>query len=140
MDNKLEEIKKINERFYEAISTANLSLMEDLWVKTDEAKCVHPGWPIIFGWEKIRESWRTIFSSGGLADIEVSKVYIDVNGSSAWLNCNERISYVIDDQVIITMAQTTNIFELKDQQWLMVLHHASPMPIPQSEVSTETIQ
>ena len=140
MDNKLEEIKKINERFYEAISTANLSLMEDLWVKTDEAKCVHPGWPIIFGWEKIRESWRTIFSSGGLADIEVSKVYIDVNGSSAWLNCNERISYVIDNQVIITMAQTTNIFELKDQQWLMVLHHASPMPIPQSEVSTETIQ
>ena len=140
MDEKIKEIKEINERFYEAISTSNLSLMDELWIKTDEAKCVHPGWPIIFGWEKIRESWKTIFSSGGLADIEISKVYIDVDGSSAWLNCNERISYVIENQVIITMAQTTNIFEFDEQKWHMVLHHASPMPIPQSEVATETIQ
>ena len=116
MEDIRKEVKEANERFY------------------------HPGWPIIFGWEKIRESWRTIFSSGGLADIEISKVYIDVDGNSAWLNCNERISYLIEDQVIITMAQTTNIFELDDQKWRMVLHHASPMPIPQSEVSTETIQ
>ena len=140
MDEKIKEIKKINERFYEAICNANLSLMEELWAKTDEAKCVHPGWPIIFGWEKIRESWQTIFRTGGLADIEISNVYIDINGSSAWLNCTERLSYVIDDQVIITMAQTTNIFELNEEKWHMVLHHASPMPIPQSEISTETLQ
>ena len=31
-------------------------LAEGLWLKTEDAKCVHPGWPIIFGWEKIRES------------------------------------------------------------------------------------
>lgn len=140
MDKKIKEIQKINEQFYEAICTADLSMMEGLWVKTDEAKCVHPGWPIIFGWEKICESWRNIFSSGSLANIEISNVYIDINGSSAWLNCTERLSYIIEGQVIITMAQTTNIFELKEQKWQMILHHASPMPIPQSEISTETIQ
>ena len=140
MDERKKEIERVNERFYEAICTANLSMMEELWVKTDEAKCVHPGWPIIFGWEEIRQSWETIFKSGGLADIEVSNVYIDINGSLAWLNCTERINYVVGDQVIVTMAQTTNIFELKEQRWHLVLHHASPMPIPQSEFSTKTIQ
>ncbi|MGI9535395.1 MAG: YybH family protein [Thermodesulfobacteriota bacterium] len=140
MEEKIKNIKKINEQFYEAICTANLSMMEELWVKTDDAKCVHPGWPIIFGWEKIRESWETIFNSGGLADIGISNIYVEIIGSSAWLNCTERLSYIIDNQVIVTMAQTTNIFELNNTDWQLVLHHASPMPIPQSELSTETIQ
>lgn len=138
-DDAKKEIRIINERFYESISVANLSMMEELWAKTDEVKCVHPGWPVIMGWKNVRESWQTIFESGlCFANIEVSNVYIDVNKNSAWLNCVEKISYVVNNRVIITMAQTTNIFEKQEQKWKIVLHHASPMPIPQSEIPTKT--
>ncbi len=141
MNEVKEKIQKINKRFYEAIRTANLSMMEDLWAKTSDVKCIHPGWPIIRGWEQIRESWQTIFDTGGFASIEISNVYIDVNDDgSAWLNCTEKISYIIKNRMIITVAQTTNIFESKEEQWNIVLHHSSPMPIPRSEFSTETIQ
>ncbi len=140
MDEAEKEIQRINKRFYESICTSNLSMMEDLWAKTQDVKCIHPGCSIIMGWEKIRESWQKIFNSGGFANTEVSNVYIEVNDSSAWLNCTERISYVVRDQVIITVVQTTNIFEVNKEQWNVVLHHASPMPIPRSEFSTKTIQ
>ena len=59
---------------------------------------------------------------------------------SAWVNCVERISYQFDSDIIITLAQTTNIFEHKDGKWYMVLHHASPMPVPMSEGENENLQ
>ena len=133
MEDKLKLLKDINEKFYLALSTSNIDLMEDVWLKTSDAKCVHPGWPILYGWENIKSSWEKIFKSGALADIEISKVYADVNGNSAWVNCIEKMSYVVGEQIVLTMAQTTNIFELEEDTWLMVLHHASPMPVPRSE-------
>lgn len=140
MSKMKKEIEKVNERFYEALNMSNMTLMEELWVKDFDVKCVHPGWPMLTGWEKIKESWKNIFEAGGLAQVEISGVFVDVNDNSAWVNCIERISYVIGDQVFVTLAQTTNIYELKDSKWYIVLHHASPMPVPMSELASDTLQ
>ena len=136
----IKEIEKINHTFYEALNNANIDLMEEVWIKDDSAKCVHPGWSMLKGWKDIRDSWVKIFEGDTLAQVEISDIFIDINGKSAWLNCVERMNYVIDNQIVITLAQTTNIFELKDSKWCIVLHHASPMPVPRSEITTETIQ
>jgi len=141
---KMEEIRmavqKINEKFYEALTTADLSLMDELWIKSDDVKCIHPGWPLLLGWEKVRESWKNIFESGGLTDIKISNVFIEVADETAWLNCTEKLSYLIGDQVVITLAQTTNIFECTDEGWGIVLHHASPMPMPPTEKEIPNLQ
>ncbi len=135
-----QEVRNINQKFYEALTTADLSLMEELWVKSDDVQCVHPGWPLLHGWEKVKESWKNIFEAGGLTNIEISNIFVDVAGDTAWLNCTEKLSYTIGDQVVITLAQTTNIFEYNDSAWRMVLHHASPMPMPPTEKEIPNLQ
>ena len=134
------EIRSVNQKFYEALTTADLSLMDELWIQSEDVQCVHPGWPLLLGWGKVRESWKNIFESGGLTDIQVSNIFIDVSEDTAWLNCTEKLSYTIGDQVVITLAQTTNIFEFRDNAWKMVLHHASPMPMPPTEEEIPNLQ
>ena len=57
----IKEIEKINHTFYEALNNANIDLMEEVWIKDDSAKCVHPGWSMLKGWKDIRDSWVKIF-------------------------------------------------------------------------------
>ncbi len=133
-------VQEVNQKFYEALTTSDMNLMEELWVQSEDVQCVHPGWPLLLGWEKVRESWKNIFEAGGLTDIEISAVFIDVTENTAWLNCTEKLSYTIGDQVVITLAQTTNIFEYNDSSWRMVLHHASPMPMPPTEKEIPNLQ
>lgn len=140
MEEMQQKVKDTNQRFYDALTNSDLSLMEELWIQREDVQCVHPGWPLLYGWEKVRESWKNIFEAGGLTDIEISNLFIDVSDDTAWLNCTEKLSYTIGDQVVITLAQTTNIFEYKDSQWKMVLHHASPMPMPPTEKEIPNLQ
>lgn len=135
-----DKVYETNKKFYEALNKSDLSVMEQIWANDSSSKCIHPGWPMLKGWESIKESWRDIFESGGLNQVVVSEVFVDVIGRSAWVNCIEKIDYLIDDKLIVTMAQSTNIFELIDGEWKMVLHHASPMPPPRSEVTEHTLQ
>lgn len=135
-----EKVYEINTRFYEALNSSDMSVMEDIWLNESTSKCVHPGWPILNGWESIKESWRDIFETGGLDKVEVSDIFVDVVGKSAWVNCIERIGYLINERLIVTMAQATNVYALVDGEWKMVLHHASPMPTPGSESENESLQ
>ena len=134
------DVVELNEKFYNALEQGDMSLMEDIWLNDEEIKCVHPGWPLLTGWNEIKQSWERIFESGELSGVEVNDTFVEVNESSAWVNCIEKLSHVVGGQVIVTMAQTTNIFEKRDDRWFMVLHHASPMPVPRSESSSETLQ
>ena len=129
-----------NENFYYALNKGDLPLMEESWVNDSTVKCVHPGWPLISGWENVRDSWENIFSSETIANVEISEVFIDVKDDSAWVNCVERLSHVVEERILITHVQTTNIFKLVDSKWRIVLHHASPMPVPRSELEDELMQ
>ena len=111
MSQEFKEVLSVNEMFYKALGSRNLGLMEEAWIKNPRAKCVHPGWPILLGWEAIKQSWKNIFDSGGPTKIQISNVNVEMSGDLAWITCIEHISYVIRDQVQINMAQATNIFE-----------------------------
>ena len=65
MSDQFEDVVKVNEAFYAALESGDLALMEKVWLKDSRAKCVHPGWPMLLGWEAIRQSWKNIFDSGG---------------------------------------------------------------------------
>lgn len=127
-DEQSEEVLRINEIFYRALENGKLDLMEEVWLKDTRAKCIHPGWPMLWGWEAIRQSWKNIFDSGAPIKVQISNVAVEISGDLAWVTCIEHISYVIRDQIQINLAQATNIFERQGSRWLMIHHHASPMP------------
>lgn len=131
------QVLKTNEKFYSAIESGDLELMGELWVKDSKAKCVHPGWPMIYGWDAVMESWKNIFAQGGLAGIEISDVRIRILGDLACVICVEKISQRVGEGVRSGYAQSTNVFEYKNSSWLLVIHHASPVPVPRGEASSD---
>ncbi len=124
-----EEVIKVNERFYKALGTRDLELMDTVWVKDSTAGCVHPGWTMLRGWQAIRQSWENVFDPNDQVDIRLSGISVEVKGDVAWLTCIQELTYINRNPVMINVSQSTNIFKRYDSRWLMVLHHASPIPI-----------
>jgi ketosteroid isomerase-like protein len=139
--NLKKDVLMANSRFYQALRDSDLVSMGEVWLNEPKAKCVHPGWPMLYGWEAIRESWKNIFQAGTPADIEISDVRVHVSGDFAWVICIEKISQRSGDQTRLGYAQSTNVYELNGPSWRLVLHHASPVPVPAGEaVSNQNLQ
>ena len=130
-----------NESFYQAIRDGDLDRMKTLWMNDDEVKCVHPGWPMLYGWDSVSQSFKSIFENGGVIGIELFDISAQVSGEVAWVICVEKISHTFGEQVQSGYAQSTNIFIKDGGDWLLSVHHASPMPTPGTEVSSgESLQ
>jgi len=130
-----EEVLKVNEIFYKALGTRNLELMDQVWVKDSRAGCVHPGWIILSGWQAIRQSWENVFDPNDQVDIRLSNITVEIKRDVAWVTCIQQLIYINRDPIGINMSQSTNIFERHDSGWLMILHHASPIPITNYEIA-----
>lgn len=128
-----EQVVEANLKFYFALESLDVDLMDEVWATDGSAMCVHPGHNRLAGWENIRASWETIFKNTSFMRVDVSEVSVEVQGNVAWVTCLESITTSISDQ--LTRAQTcaTNIFVFEDDRWLMVLHHASLLGRPQDE-------
>lgn len=116
--------------FYEAFGRGDLSLMKEVWLRDSRSKCVHPGWPMLYGWEAIEESWKNIFDAGEITDIEITDVRLRVTGQLALVICIEKIGHRAGDEIRVGYAQSVNVFERSDSSWHLVIHHASPVPEP----------
>lgn len=131
----------VNKRFYEALSKSDIGLMESVWVKDDRAKCIHPGWPLLKGWSVIRKSWEDIFMAGGISGVRISDVKVRLGDEICWVTCIEHVSHVINDTIAINLVQSTNLFEHGgNDEWNVILHHASSIPITRGYKSDQTLQ
>lgn len=130
-------ILELNTKFYDALVKNDLELMESIWLNNEKAKCVHPGWPMLYGWEAVKESWKTIFESESPTEVSLSDVNIQIIDNIAWIICIEKISHKVGNELQTGYAQSTNLFELAEDSWQMVLHHASPVPVPRGEIESD---
>jgi len=133
-------VSEANRQFYRAFAALDISQMDAVWLHEDWVQCVHPGWDLLLGWEEVHDSWVRIFQSTQRMKIELSSVWVRVEGDVAWVACTEHVTSTFErgfDQVLV---QATNIFVRRatpagtgtgrqlDSEWLMVAHHASPLP------------
>jgi len=135
-------VEDANERFYRALEDRELDEMESLWLHEDWVKCVHPGWELITGWEKIRESWERIFHNTSGMRVAATDVSIKVEGDFAWVTCTENLALFLDNSAAPSSAVTTatNLFYRVGEQWLMVHHHASQVPTTMLINESDAIQ
>lgn len=131
---------KVNQRFYEALGRRDLELMDTVWVKDSRAGCVHPGWIMLQGWEAIRQSWENVFDPRDQLNIRLSNVNVEVRGDVAWVTCIQELIYIKRNPIVMNISQSTNIFERHESGWLMVLHHASPIPVTYPEPEETQLQ
>ena len=123
-----EQVVEANLKFYFALESLDVDLMDEVWATDASAICVHPGWGRLAGWENIRSSWERIFKNTSFMRIDVSEVSVEVQGTIAWITCLESITTATGDQMRRAQVYATNIFTFEDDRWLLVLHHASILP------------
>lgn len=126
----IEAVEQANERFYRALEKADLDAMADVWLHAEWVKCVHPGWDLLIGWERVRASWAAIFGGGTGMRVAAEEVAVRVEGDFALVSCYEQLAVFLDRTSAPTAVRTTatNLFQRVADEWRMIHHHASPVP------------
>ena len=119
------DVEQANTRFYQAFETLDLARMELVWSRGEHVKCVHPGWPILVGWDAVRSSWETIFANTAEMRFTLSDVRATATGDLAWVTCTENIFSEVRGRLAITTVLATNLFERGPDGWRLIHHHAS---------------
>jgi ketosteroid isomerase-like protein len=124
-DADFSEVEDANLRFYRAFETLDLAQMDAVWLHTERARCIHPGWPLIVGWAAIRQSWETIFANTTEMRFTIEDARVAGGSDLAWVTCTENILADVQGRVSVTSLLATNVFERAPEGWRMVHHHAS---------------
>jgi ketosteroid isomerase-like protein len=121
----VKDVEAANEAFYRAFEALDMRAMEQVWAHGQHVKCVHPGWPLLTGWDAVRTSWETIFANTQEMRFTLTDVRVEAASELAWVTCTENILSETDGRVGVTSILATNVFERDGGAWRMVHHHAS---------------
>ena len=119
------DLEAANARFYRAFEALDLAAMTDVWLHADHVKCVHPGWPLLVGWDAVRESWGAIFQGTAEMRFTISDVRAAGGDDVGWVTCTENILAEVGGRISVTAVLATNLFERGSDGWKMIHHHAS---------------
>lgn len=116
-----------NARFYNAFRAGDLSSMQNLWAKGDNVCCVHPGAGGISGYDLVMRSWEYVWVDYEFPlDIEIKDVRVHVRGDVGYVTCMELVR---TEGRSWGRQFATNVFEKVSGQWLICIHHASPVDL-----------
>ena len=113
--------------FYEAFERTDLPAMMSVWAESDDVVCIHPMGPRLTGFEAVRESWAQIFSGGSAMRIRTTEAR-KFDGQSVAVHSVVEVLAAPGQEGAVQSVLATNVYELTDAGWRMVVHHASPMP------------
>src|SRR3954453_24209686 len=121
-------VRNANSAFYAALEACDLDAMADVWEHSDRISVTHPGWPMLRGWAKVAGSWDAIFRNTGYIQFVLTDEQIVVHGDTAWVTLDENILQSAGSTELSgSRATATNVFVRDGEQWLMVVHHSSPV-------------
>ncbi len=124
---RIEEVTKANEAFYDAFESLDVVKMDRVWAQQDYVTCIHPGWTLRSGWPQVRDSWVLIFNNTFSMEFELSDLQIQVAGDVAWVICVENITSRQGETLQETRVLATNLYERIGDEWKMIHHHGSPV-------------
>ncbi|MGF1597840.1 MAG: nuclear transport factor 2 family protein [Acidimicrobiales bacterium] len=116
-------VRRANGSFYAALERADLDLMLELWSKSPDVSCAHPGRKPLVGWADVMASWRLIFQSGGNPQVIVTDEVLVRRGPTAWVTVTENLL----SGGAASAASALNVFHHTGDRWEMMAHHATPV-------------
>ncbi len=115
--------------FYEAFERCDLAGMMAVWAEDEDVVCVHPQGPRLVGLDAVRESWARIFA--GAAAVRVRRDAVQkMDGPVLALRSLIEVIGPATGSGATGSVHATNVYELQENGWRMVLHHASPVIEP----------
>jgi len=113
-------------QFYEALQSADLERLMEVWADEEEISCVHPGGPRVVGLGAIRAAFETVFAQGAIA-VHPERVRRLHSGDTAIHQVLERVQVAGEQgQQQSAWVIATNVYLKTAMGWRMVVHHASP--------------
>jgi ketosteroid isomerase-like protein len=130
-------VEAANAEFYVAFEGADLDRMSALWDVDGNApvSCVHPGWPLIRGRQRVLRSWAVIMANTTYIQFVLTDVAVNVVGELAVVTCDENI-LTSAEPAEAGQATATNVFRRRGDGWRLWVHHGSPVlaadrPVPE---------
>mgnify|MGYP006249260081 FL=1 len=112
------------EAFYQAFRTHDIELMKQVWDRTDNVFCIHPGSSRIYSFDLIIASWAHIFAGKEEINIKVCEVGYQHDAHTSIHTVKEVLRV---DNHDLGVVYATNIYHQTEQQgWKMVGHHGTP--------------
>jgi len=122
-DESIQTVLAANQRFYDAHEARDFAAMAAVWEQSKRVVCVHPGWPILRGWDAVANSWSRILGGPGRNQIILTNATVEIEGDLAWVTLDENL---VDGTSTGTVA-ASNVFVRRGDSWLLILHHGSPV-------------
>jgi ketosteroid isomerase-like protein len=129
---KTSDIDRVNaasQVFIAAIATRDIRAMDKVWVHKSYATFIGPlSTTVVVGWDGVRKAWQMRFSQFDRVTISLAESYVHTNGKVAWTVGVEKAQLLRKDGGTLNFdAFVTNVFEKRDDRWLMVSHQATPI-------------
>jgi uncharacterized protein (TIGR02246 family) len=115
--------------FYDAFERGDLAAMMAVWDEADDIVCVHPDGPRLVGFEAVRDSWVQIFSGATQLRVRTTEVRRFDGQTVAVHAVVEEVS-PRGQQAPLSIVYATNVYELTEGGWRMVVHQAGAAPEP----------
>lgn len=127
LKDKIEEVTRANQDFYQAFESLDIARMDGIWAQQDYVTCVHPGWTVRVGWPDVRDSWVLIFNNTFAMTFELTEMQVQVAGDIAWVICTENITSRQGERAQESRILATNLYEKTGATWKIIHHHGSPV-------------
>ncbi len=101
--------------------------MASIWHHGEHVRCIHPGWNILVGWDRVRESWVSIFEGAAGMRVSLRSVSAEVFSKTGIVTLVEEIVFTERRTVTAASISATNIFIHEGKHWRMIHHHGSPI-------------
>ena len=121
------DVIEANQNFYNAFNKNDIELMIGIWLNDSASQCIHPGWDVLTGFENIMSSWQKIFASAQDLEIKLAHIKVTTSEDLAWVTCQENLFSIVSSGVQLSKVHSTNLFKKVNDEWKMILHHASPV-------------
>lgn len=111
-----EAVLAVNAEFYRAFNECDFDGLEKVWAAQSPVACIHPGWPVLRGRDRVLASWRSILDGPGSPTVQCRNAEVAILGDAAFVTCEE----LLPSGKLVA----TNIFVVEDAAWRLVHHQA----------------
>ncbi len=126
-----QQVVEANDAFYAAFESGDLEAMQQLWMPSGHAVCIHPGWQPVLGADAVRRSWGLVLANTPYIQFILTDVRVSLHGDVASVTCTENVLSAPEggsEQAFAGgKAVATNVFLHRLEGWRLWIHHASPV-------------
>ena len=123
-------LEAANAAFDTALSHRDLGALDALCIQDAAVTALHPpSKAVIVGWPAVRKSWEGAFANFPEMSVQMKNPQVRILGSTAIVTGAEAFrGKRLNGDIVEFLAPTTNVYEKRGEQWLLVHHHAGRAP------------